>query len=404
MLDFLLSDIAIMEPKNGLQDKLELAEKQNRKLRIKLGFDPTAPDLHLGHAVVLRKLREFQQCGHKIVVIIGDFTAMIGDPTGRNKTRPPLSDKEVSENAETYIRQLGKIIDVNDIEVRRNSEWHSALDLARMIKLLSKVTVAQILQREDFRKRLDADLPIYQHELLYPILQGYDSIMVNADIELGGTDQLFNNLMGRTLQESHGQLGQAVITMPLLVGTDGTDKMSKSKANYIGLTEDPENIYGKIMSIPDSLAGEYVRLTTTFDAIKKQEMLDKLANGENPMVVKKAIAENVVASYYSADIAAAAAAHFQRTVQNRNPSTQDYQILNLPEIRKTLPEQPTFLDLCHFAMPQNTRSQIRRLITEGGVRVNGEKIENFQTLPSLDDGLKLQIGRRNLFILAEKDH
>ena len=229
-----------------MKTKLNDSEKEQRPLIIKLGFDPTAPDLHLGHAVVLQKLKDFQDANHKIVIIIGDFTASIGDPTGRNQLRPPLSREEIETNCQTYISQLSKIVDTEKIEIRRNSEWHDQLNLQQLIRLLAKVNLAQLMQRDDFRTRFQDASPIAMHELLYPILQGYDSIMINADIELGGADQLLNCMMGRLLQQAVGMKGQSVITMPLLVGTDGTEKMSKSKKNYIGLTEEPEEIFGKI--------------------------------------------------------------------------------------------------------------------------------------------------------------
>ena len=293
MLYPLLANVAIAEPEDGLAEKLKVAEAENRPLRVKLGFDPTAPDLHLGHAVVLQKLRDFQLAGHTIVVIIGDFTASIGDPTGRNKLRPPLSDAEIRENAETYLAQLGKVVDIDRVEVRRNSEWHGALSAADILRLMAKVTVAQVMTRDDFRRRFADGLPIHLHELLYPILQGYDSVMIDADIELGGTDQLFNNLMGRHLQETLGKPGQAVITMPLLVGTDGSDKMSKSKANYVGLTDAPEDMFGKLMSISDAMLPNYIDLTGSFADDERRAMRSSLEAGENPMVIKKRLAENV---------------------------------------------------------------------------------------------------------------
>ncbi|MEO1336883.1 MAG: tyrosine--tRNA ligase, partial [Myxococcota bacterium] len=276
-----------MEPKNGLQEKLALSERKGRPLRIKLGFDPTAPNLHLGHAVVLRKLRDFQDAGHHIIIIIGDFTASIGDPTGRNKMRPPLSKEDIDVNCETYINQLGLVVDTKKVEIRHNSDWLGKMDLREMIKLISMVTVAQIMQRDDFKKRFKADMPIHMHEMLYPIMQGYDSVMIDADIELGGTDQLFNNLMGRTLQEAFGKDGQAVITSPLLVGLDGSEKMSKTGSNSIWLTDAPENMYGKAMSLPDKLIPDYLSLATNFDAAKQAELTRAIADGTNPMLVKK---------------------------------------------------------------------------------------------------------------------
>ena len=269
-------------------------------------------DKPLGHSIVLQKLRDFQEAGHTIVVIIGDFTAVIGDPTGRNKMRPPLSKEEISENADTYIAQLGKVVDTTEIEIRRNSEWHEKLDRRDTIQLVARVTLAQILQRDDFKARLSSELPIHLHEVLYPIFQGCDSVAVDSDIELGGTDQLFNNLIGRSLQESMGKPGQAVITMPLLLGLDGSDKMSKSKANYVGLTDSPEDMYGKLMSISDELLGHYLELTTTFSTEERQEITASIDAGANPMLAKKALAANVVQRYHTLELSEAAADQFAR--------------------------------------------------------------------------------------------
>jgi tyrosyl-tRNA synthetase len=401
MIDRLLANIAIMEPKNGLQEKLAVAQKEGRPLVVKLGFDPTAPDLHLGHAVVLRKLRDFQDAGHRIVIIIGDFTASIGDPTGRNKMRPPLSREEIEVNSATYISQLRLVVDTNRVEIRRNSDWHSELDFRKVIELMSKVTLAQIMQRDDFRNRFEAAQPIHLHELLYPILQGYDSVMIDADIELGGTDQLFNNLMGRALQEALGKPGQAVITSPLLVGLDGVEKMSKSKNNYVGLTDAPEDMYGKIMSIPDSLVLNYLELTTIFDAVQQAELRESLASGTNPMIVKRAIAANVVARFHSEAAGEEAAAHFERTVQRRDPKDDDHTPLPLSKLRAAFAEAPSLLDLCDFATTSMSRSQIRRLIHGGGVSVDRKKVFDERTKIDIVPGRTLWVGRRSRFILVE---
>lgn len=396
MLYRLLANTAIMEPETGLQDKLALAEKENRKLRVKLGFDPTAPDLHLGHAVVLQKLRDFQEAGHQIVVIVGDFTASVGDPTGRNKLRPPLSREEIDANAETYLAQLGKVVDLADIEVRRNSEWHGKLDLGETLRLMGSVTVAQIMARDDFRNRFQNGTPIHLHELLYPILQGYDSVMIEADIELGGTDQLFNNLMGRHLQEQAGQPGQAVMVMPLLVGTDGSEKMSKSKANYVGLTDAPEEMFGKLMSISDEMVPNYLDLTTTFDADTKAEMLAVLEDGANPMEMKKALAANVTDRFHGAGAGDDARAHFERTVQKKAPSEEDH----VPLAISDLSEATSLLDICATAVPSQSRGALKRLITGGGVRVDGEKVENPGEAIVLEQGRKFWIGKRDRFVLT----
>ena len=254
--------------------------------------------------------------------------------------RPPLSREAIDANAETYLAQLGRVVDTDRIEVRRNSEWHGALDLAGAIKLMSQVTVAQIMARDDFRSRFSGGLPIHLHELLYPILQGYDSVMIDADIELGGTDQLFNNLMGRHLQEALGKSGQAVITMPLLVGTDGSDKMSKSKANYVGLTDAPEQMFGKLMSISDAMLPNYLELTTTFSAEERVETMRALDAGGNPMDAKKRLAENVTDRFHGPGAGSEARAHFERTVQRRAPDAEDH----APLAMSALPDAPTLLD------------------------------------------------------------
>ncbi|WP_308914853.1 tyrosine--tRNA ligase [Jannaschia sp. LMIT008] len=396
MLYRLLSNVAIMEPEDGLKEKLALAEAESRPLRVKLGFDPTAADLHLGHAVVLQKLRDFQESGHTIVVIIGDFTASIGDPTGRNKMRPPLSADEIAANAETYLAQLGRVVDTDRIEVRRNSEWHGRLDLAGTIRLMSQVTVAQIMTRDDFRRRFADGLPIHLHELLYPILQGYDSVMIDADIELGGTDQLFNNLMGRHLQEAAGKPGQAVMTMPLLVGLDGSDKMSKSKSNYVGLTDPAEEMFGKLMSISDAMLPNYLELTTTFDASEIKGMTDALEAGENPMGIKKALAANVTDRFHGSGAGDAGRAHFERTVQKKAPSEADH----VPLPVNGLTDGATLLDLCAAAQPDQSRGALKRLIAGGGVRLDGDKADDPNAAVDAAPGRRLWIGKRDRFVLT----
>ncbi|MCA6334590.1 MAG: tyrosine--tRNA ligase [Phenylobacterium sp.] len=400
MLDRLLDGVAIVEPKDGLQQKLALAEREGRRLVVKLGFDPTAPDLHLGHAVVLEKLRQFQDAGHRVVVIIGDFTAAIGDPTGRNKMRPPLSEAAIEANSATYIAQLSRVVDTSRIEIRRNSEWLSRLDFRAVIELVSKLTVAQIMQRDDFRKRFDGGVAIHFHELLYPIMQGYDSVIIDADIELGGTDQLFNNLVGRALQESHGKPGQVVITCPLLVGLDGVEKMSKSKNNYLGLTAPPEDMYGKVMSIADSLIPHYLDLTTTYDHQAKERLLEGLAQGANPMAIKKQIAANVVERFYPVGTSEAAAAHFERTVQNRAPDDADHAALQISRLNAAFPTSPSLLDLCDFATEGVSRSQLRRLIHGGGVSMDRQKIMDEHTKVQIAPGRILWVGKRSRYILT----
>ncbi|MGD2095796.1 MAG: tyrosine--tRNA ligase, partial [Phycisphaerales bacterium] len=259
-----------------LAEKLTEAAKTNRQLRIKLGLDPTSPDIHLGHTVVLRKMRQFQDLGHKAVLIIGDYTARIGDPTGQNATRPILSPEQIEQNAETYLQQAGKILDTSEkkLETRSNSEWLEKLTLMELIQIAAKKTVTQMLQRDTFKKRLQADVDVYTHEFLYPLMQGYDSVMVESDVELGGTDQTFNNLVGRDIQKAYGQKPQIVITMPILVGLDGKEKMSKSKGNYIGVTDEPNDMFGKVMSISDDMMENYFTLLTAMPTDKMAELVN----------------------------------------------------------------------------------------------------------------------------------
>jgi tyrosyl-tRNA synthetase len=399
MIEQLLDGIAIMEPVNGLQEKLDSAKLEDRPLRVKLGFDPTAPDLHLGHAVVLRKLKDFQDAGHQIVIIIGDFTASIGDPTGRNKTRPPLSREEIKFNAETYLSQLGKVINLDRVEIRWNSEWHNKLDLRATINLMSKITAAQIFQREDFKKRFSNGLPIHLHELLYPILQGYDSVVINADIELGGTDQLFNNLMGRHLQNILGKPNQIVITMPLLVGLDGSDKMSKSKGNYIGLTDAPSDMFGKAMSISDEMLEHYINLTTSFSHMQARHMMERIADGENPVNVKRALASNIVELYHGSNAAKAAADHFARAVQSNRVNDEDHVKIPISKLAHEGSIIQNILNISAVLDPKKSRKTLKNLIVEGGVRVNEEKITDpFQKI-TLSAGTRVWIGKRNWFLL-----
>ncbi|MCM2447767.1 tyrosine--tRNA ligase [Rahnella sp. CG8] len=390
----LASNIAIMEPSDGLEKKLALAAKENRRLVIKLGFDPTAPDLHLGHAVVLRKLRQFQDAGHSIVIIIGDFTASIGDPTGRNKLRPPLSEEQIAINSQTYIDQLGRIIDISRIEVRRNSDWFRKMSFSEIIGLVSRVTLAQMMQRDDFKNRYAASSPIYLHELLYPVLQGYDSVMINADIELGGTDQLFNNMVGRMLQESFGSEGQSVITMPLLEGLDGKDKMSKSKGNYIALTDSPEDMYGKVMSLPDHLIFSYLSLATNVPAEHITEAREQVERGMNPILLKKDLAHKIVAIYHGDEAADTAGKHFERIFQQHNPTEEDHLPLILDGHTRL-----SLIDFCSQALAEMSRSEIRRLIRSGAVRINAHKETDELATIYPESGMLLWMGKRHRFIV-----
>jgi tyrosyl-tRNA synthetase len=394
--------VAIITPPNGLSEKLSLAARAKRQLIIKLGFDPTAPDLHLGHAVVLRKMRQFQDAGHKLVIIIGDFTARIGDPTGRNKARPPLSEEEVKENAKTYLAQLSKVVDTNNLEIRFNAEWLGSMTFQDVLRLLSKMTLAQILQRDDFSNRYNNSIPISMHELLYPLMQGQDSIVINSDIEMGGTDQLFNCLVGRTLQEAEGRSGQTVLSMPLLIGLDGVEKMSKSKNNIIGLTEAPDQMYGKAMSIPDALLPNYLDLVTDFSLQKINEMRAALADETlHPMEAKKAIAHNIVKQYHSPELADSAALFFYNQFQKKGVEDKSYIPVKSEDVFQAN-ASTTLVALCSKLQPGMSKNQIRRLITSHAVSVNGKKIEDPQASVSapVDAALKVQIGKRGYFFIS----
>lgn len=393
----LKENAAIFLPENGLKEKINLAEKENRKLIIKLGFDPTAPDLHLGHAVVLKKLKQFQDLGHQIVIVVGSFTARIGDPTGKNKSRKPLSIEEVKHNAETYISQLSKIIDVEKAKIVFNSDWLDELSFSEIIQIMSNVTVAQLMHRNDFNKRFTENTPIAMHELVYPILQGFDSVKINADIEMGGTDQLFNCTMGRQLQENFNMPGQIVMCMPLLKGLDGKEKMSKSLHNTIGLIDEPNEMFGKTMSIPDALILEFLELTTDFSLEEKQEIKKRLEN-DNPMNIKKLIAKNIITQYHNKNSAEQAEEFFINQFQNKNLESKSFVTVMISSL-KNEKNEITLIDLCSLIKNDITKSANRRLIESGAVQINNEKILNpFEIIP-LEKEMKIKIGKRNFYEL-----
>lgn len=393
----LKENAAIFLPENGLKEKINLAEKENRKLIIKLGFDPTAPDLHLGHAVVLKKLKQFQDLGHQIVIVVGSFTARIGDPTGKNKSRKSLSIEEVKHNAETYISQLSKIIDVEKAKIVFNSEWLDELSFSEIIQIMSNVTVAQLMHRNDFNKRFTENTTIAMHELVYPILQGFDSVKINADIEMGGTDQLFNCTMGRQLQENFNMPGQIVMCMPLLKGLDGKEKMSKSLHNTIGLIDEPNEMFGKTMSIPDALILEFLELTTDFSLEEKLEIKKRLEN-DNPMNIKKLIAKNIITQYHNKNSAEQAEEFFINQFQNKNLESKSFVTVMISSL-KNEKNEITLIDLCSLIKNDITKSANRRLIESGAVQINNEKILNpFEIIP-LEKETKIKIGKRNFYEL-----
>jgi len=385
----ILENIEISLPEGELEKKLN----SGKILNIKMGFDPTSPDLHLGHAVAIKKMKELQDLGHKIIVIIGDFTARIGDPSGKDKTRPTLSKEEIDKNSQTYINQLGKILDISKVEVRRNSEWLNQLKLDEFISLLSKYTVQQIMERNDFKKRFESGNPISMHEIVYPLIQGYDSIEINADIEIGGQDQLFNFLIGRYLQEKYEKEPQAIICMPLLRGIDGVNKMSKSLGNYIALTDSPNDMYGKTMSIPDHLIEEYLNLTTSFSENKKSSIKQELEKHENPIDIKKKIAFNIVEQYYSSDDAKNAQIDFENKFQKRKLENIDYIEINL----KLLDQEKSLLELIHELL-NKSKSETRKLFEGGAISINGEKMFdiNFK-IDKIEKESILKVGKLNYF-------
>jgi tyrosyl-tRNA synthetase len=374
-----------------LRDKLA----GRRPLRVKLGIDPTASDIHLGFAVVLRKLRQFQDLGHTAVLIIGDFTARVGDPSGRSTVRPPLSADEVNRHAESYLDQVRKILDGERIEVYRNSQWLQPLDMEQVLRLTSQVTVARILERNDFAERYEAGNPIALMELLYPLLQGLDSVTVRADVELGGTDQLFNNLMGRLLQEREGQPPQVVLTTPLLEGIGGGEKMSKSLGNYVGITEPPEEQFGKLMRIPDELMPKYFELTTGWHPDKVKEVTGQLASGDlKPVDAKRLLARTVVGLYHGNPAARGAEAEFDRVHKDHEaPSdVQDY-VIPSEELRDGRIEVARLLTLAGLAA---SNREGRRKIQEGGVYLDDERVTEpaLEVAPQEVDGRLLRLGRR----------
>lgn len=398
MISTLQENTAIILPENGLEQKIKQAEVENRKLIIKLGFDPTAPDLHLGHAVVLKKLKQFQDLGHQIVIVVGSFTARIGDPTGKNKARKPLSVEDVHHNAQTYINQLSKIIDVEKTKIVFNSDWLDALSFSEVIHLMSKVTVAQLMHRNDFNKRFTENTPIAMHELVYPILQGFDSVQIECDIEMGGTDQLFNCTMGRQLQEVHQMSPQIVICMPLLKGLDGKEKMSKSLNNIIGLTDEPNEMFGKTMSIPDSLIDEFIDLASDFTAEEKSDLKLKLENGENPMNIKKLIAKNIITQYHDHAKAELAEAFFSSQFQNKNVEEKVYKPISLASFQSQ-ENRMRAVELCSQLKSDLSKSAIRRMIQSGGIQINHIKITDPDQEIELLLQTKIKIGKRDFFEL-----
>ncbi|WP_163932002.1 tyrosine--tRNA ligase [Paraferrimonas sp. SM1919] len=368
-----------------LKDKL----KEGRPLRIKLGADPTAPDIHLGHTVILNKLRQFQQLGHEVIFLIGDFTAMVGDPTGKNATRPPLTREDVLANAETYKEQVFKILDPAKTRIEFNSSWLDELGATGLIKLAAQQTVARMLERDDFKKRFAGNTPIAIHEFLYPLLQGYDSVALESDVELGGTDQKFNLLMGRELQKGAGQKPQSVLMMPLLVGLDGVKKMSKSQNNYIGVSESPDSMFGKLMSISDDLMWSYYELLSFRPLEEIAGLKEQVANGENPRNIKVALAKEIIARFHDDAAAAQAEANFvARFAKNQVPD-------EMPEFTFDAGEGLGIANILKDADMVKSTSEGMRMIKQGAVKIDGEKVEDTKlTLSACEQPLVIQVGKR----------
>jgi tyrosyl-tRNA synthetase len=370
---------------------LEKRLKSGKKLRVKFGIDPTSPYIHLGHTVPLRKLKQFQDLGHKIVLIVGDFTATIGDPSGQTEGRKPLSRAQVKKNMTNYQKQIGKILDLNKTEIHYNSEWYDKLGTMFLYELTSKITVARSIERDDFKKRLKQDQDISILEVIYPLLQGYDSVAIKADVEIGGTDQKFNLLMGRKVQKRYGQNSQDIMTLRLLEGTDGVRKMSKSYDNYIGITEKPSQIFGKIMSIPDSLIVKYLRVLTDIsqreiEKIKKDLKQPSLSR-INPKDVKAKLAREIVSLYYNEKKAKEAQKEFDKVFAKKEKPSK------IPEM-KISQKCDKLIDLLVICKLASSKSEARRLIEQGGVKVDNATLYDFKAKICLHEGMILQVGKR----------
>ena len=382
-----------------LLEKLQRSYKTGKPLIIKEGFDPTAPDIHIGHMVTINKLKQFQELGHTVVFLIGDFTGMIGDPSGRSATRKSLTREEVELNAETYKRQIFKVLDPERTVIDFNSRWSSPMKFEDVLGLASRYTVARILERDDFSKRFKEGRPITMLEFMYPLVQGYDSVALKADVEIGGTDQKFNLLVGRDLQREYGLEPQIVLTMPLLVGTEGVEKMSKSLGNYIGIDESPEQIFGKAMSIPDNLIHDYFTLATDVDSKELAEIKTQLDSAEvNPMILKKRLAWKLVEIYYNKDAADAAKEGFEKQFSKREVPE------DVPELLIDSEGDKAWLPLVIKASGLvKSNGEAIRLIQQGGVKINGEPITDKDYEISLTQGIIIKIGKKNYFKIGKKN-
>jgi tyrosyl-tRNA synthetase len=397
-LAYLTKGCVDVVPAGELKSKLEKSMATGKPLTIKVGFDPSAPDLHLGHTVVIRKMHHFQQLGHKVVFLIGDFTGLIGDPTGKKSTRPQLTEMEIKANAATYERQIYKLLDPETTVIDFNSRWLGELGSADWIRLAAKVTVAQMLERDDFKKRYESQQPISLHEFLYPLAQAYDSVALEVDVELGGTDQLFNLLVGRHLMREHDQEPQVVMTLPLLEGLDGVEKMSKSLGNYVAVEDEPFEMFGKLMSISDDLMWKYWLLLSDHSEAEIEADRERVAAGKlHPMDVKKQLARTIVEEFHSPDDAEAAQREFERVFSARN-LPQD-----IPEVELEVDTESVLLaKVLVLAGLAPSNSEARRLITQGGVKVEGEKVRDIKATLGVDSSTAtlVQVGKRKFARLS----
>ncbi|WP_003541699.1 tyrosine--tRNA ligase [Desulfotomaculum nigrificans] len=401
-LEIIKRGTAEIVPEEELVEKLKKSVANNKPLHIKLGLDPTAPDIHLGHTVVLQKLRQFQELGHKVTIILGDYTGRIGDPTGKSETRKQLTEEQVLANAKTYEQQIFKILDPQKTSVRFNSTWLAPLKFEDVIRLAATTTVARMLEREDFSKRFKENLPISIHEFFYPLMQGYDSVALEADIELGGTDQKFNLLMGRTLQKEFGQEPQIALMMPILEGLDGVNKMSKSLGNYIGIDEPPQEMYGKTMSLPDELMVRYFELVTPVPLEEVRSIAKGLAEGTlHPRDVKMRLAREIVSFYHGPEAAMQAEEQFKKVFQKKElPDEIDQFVVTEDLYEDGLVILPRLMTQAKLA---SSTSEARRLIKEGAVKIDGEKVTDPNLRFAPTDGMVIRAGKRRFARLSLKN-
>lgn len=384
---------------SDIKEKLQKIDKDQRPMRIKLGLDPSAPDIHLGHAVVLRKIKQLQDLGHEAIIIIGDFTGMIGDPTGKSKTRNQLSKEQVEANAKTYQEQIFKILNKDQTTVKFNSEWLGRMNFRDVIELSAKCTVARILERDDFKNRYETGKPISVHEFFYPLMQAYDSVAIQADIELGGTDQTFNVLMGRNIQKDFGQEPQITLFMPLLEGLDGVEKMSKSLGNYVGINEDANTMYTKVMKIPDSLIIKYYELCTDVHPDDIDKVKERLESGENPRDIKMELAKEITMLYHSKEDADKAESNFKTAFQQQ-VAPESTPELGLNKEADNLGQ--ALIDTILSSGKYQSKGEIKRLFAQGAIKINGEKVIDINSISVLENGTIIQIGKGNFYKIVLK--